>query len=98
MDMRDKLIAAAADALEAEGVDGLTVRDVARRAEQSTIGIYRHFSGKDGLLDALFQRGFARFGSTAQAAGEREISPRDAILATVAEYLALATGQPQHFA
>ena len=97
MDKRDILIEAAATALEAKGIDGLTVRDVAERANQSTIGIYRHFSGKEGLLDALFQRGFARLGEAARAAGEREASPREAILATVAEYVALATSQPQHY-
>lgn len=97
MEKRDILIGAAADALEEQAVEGLTVRDVARRARQSTIGIYRHFSGKDGLLDALFRRGFAQLGEAARAAGESEKSPHAAVLATVAEYLALATRQPQHY-
>ncbi|VVT18968.1 conserved hypothetical protein [Erythrobacter sp. EC-HK427] len=97
MHKRDLLVEAAAHALEEQAVEGLTVRDVARRAQQSTIGIYRHFAGKDGLLDALFRRGFAQLGEAARAAGEREASPRAAVLATAAEYLALATSQPQHY-
>lgn len=97
MEKRDLLIDAAASAMEDKAIEGMTVRDVARRAKQSTIGIYRHFSGKDGLLEALFRRGFAQLGEAARAAGEREATPRAAVLATVAEYLALATRQPQHY-
>jgi AcrR family transcriptional regulator len=70
---------------------------VARRAKQSTIGIYRHFAGKSGLLDALFVQGFERLGEAARKAGERERDARAAVMAAVDEYLALARRQPQHY-
>lgn len=97
MNKRESLVAAAAQTIEDMTVEGLTVREVARRAKQSTIGIYRHFSGKAGLLDALFRGGFERLGAVAQAAGEGEASARDAVLAFVGEYLDLARSQPQHY-
>ena len=50
----------AASALFLEGgVSALSVRAIAAKAGVSTIGIYSHFQGKDGLLEALYIEGFA---------------------------------------
>ncbi|RJY08275.1 TetR/AcrR family transcriptional regulator [Aurantiacibacter aquimixticola] len=97
MENRDRLIDVAAEAIEDVSLEGLTVREVARRAKQSTIGIYRHFKGKPGLLDALFVRGFERLGAAASAAGASGRTAREAVLEAVDEYLALARSQPQHY-
>lgn len=97
MDTRNTLITAAAIAIEEMSVEGLTVREVAGRAKQSTIGIYRNFSGRSGLLDALFMQGFEKLGRAAKTAGEREATARAAVIAAVNEYLALARKQPQHY-
>ena len=97
METRNALITAAAIAIEETSVEGLTVREVARRAKQSTIGIYRNFAGKSGLLDALFVQGFERLGEAAKQAGERAATARDAVLMAVGEYLSLARKQPQHY-
>ncbi|WP_271077495.1 TetR/AcrR family transcriptional regulator [Aurantiacibacter sp. MUD61] len=97
MENRNSLITAAAIAIEEMSVEGLTVREVAKRAKQSTIGIYRNFAGKAGLLDALFMQGFERLGAAAREAGERGSDPRKAVLAAVQEYLLLARKQPQHY-
>lgn len=97
MDKRETLVAAAAQAIEDMTVEGMTVREVARRAKQSTIGIYRNFAGKTGLLDALFVRGFERLGAAASAAASSGGSARDAVMEGVGEYLFLARSQPQHY-
>lgn len=97
MDKRETLVAAAAQAIEDMTVEGMTVREVARRAKQSTIGIYRNFSGKTGLLDALFVRGFEQLGAAASAAAASGGSARDAVMEGVGEYLFLARSQPQHY-
>lgn len=97
MEKRDDLVKAAATALEEHGIEGLTVRDVAHRAGQSTIGIYRHFTGKAGLLDMLFRLGFERLGEAARRAGAGDLSLREAVLAAVRAYLDLAREQPQHY-
>ncbi|MBH5322977.1 TetR/AcrR family transcriptional regulator [Aurantiacibacter sediminis] len=97
MESRNTLIKAAAIAIEEISIEGLTVREVAKRAKQSTIGIYRNFNGRAGLLDALFVQGFERLGTAAREAGKRESDPREAVLAAVREYLLLARKQPQHY-
>jgi len=42
------------------GASALNVRAIASRAGISTIGIYSHFQGKQGILDALYIEGFQR--------------------------------------
>lgn len=45
----------------ADGLDALSMRRVAERAGVGTMTTYRHFTGKDDLVDHLVLDGFARF-------------------------------------
>jgi AcrR family transcriptional regulator len=56
---RDRLFAAAKTVLEREGIAGLTIRKVAKRAGMSPMAMYRHFADKDALLNALVEDGLA---------------------------------------
>ena len=58
---RDTILEAGLRILAEEGHDALTVRRVATEAGCSTIGVYTWFGGKDGLIDAIWQAGFASF-------------------------------------
>src|ERR1700709_1049309 len=50
--------APAARLLGSEGTTGLSVRRIASEAGVSTIAIYHHLGGKDGILQTLYQDGF----------------------------------------
>lgn len=52
--MRKKILEAAIEAIIAEGVDGLTLDEVARRAEVSKGGLLHHYSSKQALQLALY--------------------------------------------
>lgn len=56
--LRDRLLAEAIEILRRDGGAALTVRRVAAAAGCSTIGVYTHFEGKTGLLDAIIREGF----------------------------------------
>jgi len=56
--LRDRLLAEAIAILSKDGGAALTVRRVAAAAGCSTIGVYTHFDGKSGLVDAVIQDGF----------------------------------------
>ena len=58
--LRDALLAAAIEILEAEGLSALTLRAVARRVGVSQTAPYRHFEGKEALLAAVAAEGFRR--------------------------------------
>lgn len=55
---RDSLLAAAAAILEERGDAALTVRGVADRVGTTTRAIYSLFGSKEGLVRALYRRGF----------------------------------------
>ncbi|MEM8539948.1 MAG: TetR/AcrR family transcriptional regulator [Pseudomonadota bacterium] len=52
--MRKRILDAATEAIIDEGVDGLTLDEVARRAEVSKGGLLHHYSSKQVLHEALF--------------------------------------------
>ena len=58
--LRARLLQVAGDRLEAEGIEGLSMRPLARAAGCSTMVFYTEFQSKDGLLDALADERAAR--------------------------------------
>ncbi len=56
IDTVQRLVDASADELEAHGYDGLTVRNVARRAGMAPATAYTYFSSKDHLIAEVFWR------------------------------------------
>ena len=55
------------------------MRAISKRAGLSTIGIYNHFNGKQGILDALYIEGFQMV-MTAIRVEDKSLAPRDAVL------------------
>jgi AcrR family transcriptional regulator len=53
MDTRQKILEAAKDAFERSGLDGLSMRDIARQVSITPMAIYRHYETKEALVDAL---------------------------------------------
>jgi AcrR family transcriptional regulator len=90
-DLRAALTRAAASLLDERGVRGVTLREVARRAGVSHGAPYRHFTGREALLEALAWEGFARLASALDAAaprGGREVART---------YIRFALAQPDRF-
>lgn len=89
---KTKILESASQLLLSKGVSGMSVRAIAKLAGLSTIGIYSHFQGKQGILDALYIEGF----SYVQKAMESVIDiddPKVAILSGVRKYLEVAHQQ-----
>src|SRR5277367_4691180 len=64
--MEGALLTSAADILETEGPDGLSVRRIAAAAGVAPMGVYNHFESKAGIIEALYIQGFARLGAAMQ--------------------------------
>ena len=58
--MEAALLTSAAEILETEGPDGLSVRRIAAAAGVAPMGVYNHFESKFGIVEALFIQGFER--------------------------------------
>ena len=87
-DLRAAVVSAAWKMIEKEGVDGLSLREAARRAGVSHNAPYRHFADRDALLAALVAEGFAQLERALESRAGRELGEA---------YVAFALAHPQRF-
>jgi len=60
--LRTRIVEAARDIVSEEGLDALSMRAIAQRAEYSPATIYLYFRDKDALLREVIHAGFERMG------------------------------------
>ena len=92
---RDRLFAAAKTVLEREGIAGLTIRKVAKRAGMSPMAMYRHFADKDALLNALVEDGLAAWEKVVRSL--RAEDPMEWLDELTEAFLDFALTQPHRF-
>jgi AcrR family transcriptional regulator len=93
-DLREALLRAAETVLERDGLQGLTLRAVAREAGVSHAAPTHHFGDLSGLVSELAAIGFRRFNVTMTAAGASGATPLASALARAKAYLAYARERP----
>lgn len=89
--LRAALLAQAEQTLREHGLDGLSLRELARQIGVSHGAPRRHFADRQALLDALAESGFARLGAELRAAAEsvgEDYEPR--LRATATAYVRFA--------
>jgi AcrR family transcriptional regulator len=91
--MESALLEAAADILETEGPDALSVRRIAAAAGVAPMGVYNHFDSKSGIVDALFIQGFERLAAAINAAADTS-DPYEALRESGRSYRSLALAHP----
>lgn len=91
--MEAALLASAAEILETEGPDGLSVRRIAAAANVAPMGVYNHFESKFGIIEALFIQAFERLGE-AMASVADIADPYEALREAGRRYRALALAHP----
>src|ERR1700689_640784 len=94
--MEGALLTSAADILESEGPDGLSVRRIAAAAGVAPMGVYNHFESKFGIVEALYVQGFQRLADAMAAMGEID-DPAEALLVGARAYRALALAHPMAY-
>ncbi len=87
---KNRIMAAASALLLRRGTSGLSVRAIAAEANLSTIGIYSHFNGKQGILDALYVEGFGYVQQATDIALQEIYDPKEAALYGAKNYLEVA--------
>lgn len=97
-DLRAALLAAAEAELAERGVEGFSLRSVAKRAGVSHAAPAHHFTDAGGLLTALAAEGFRQF-LKAQGAREQVAhpDPRSQLLAAGLGYVDFAIARPALF-
>lgn len=91
--LREALVGAAIEILEAAGAGALSLRAVARRAGVSQTAPYRHFADKEALLAAIAAEGFRRKRAL-QAEAIEHARPGETLMASGRGYVAFGRQNP----
>ena len=86
--LRTRIVEAARDIVSEEGLDALSMRAIAQRAEYSPATIYLYFRDKDALLREVIQAGFERMGEYMR----EELEEVGTASSPAEQYLALGRG------
>jgi len=97
-DLRETLMQAALESIEAHGTEQLSLRALAREAGVSATAPYRHFPSKRCLLAALITRGFRDLEHSVRQASEGAGNdPGERLLAAGLGYVAFALEHPTRY-
>ncbi len=96
-DLRPKLVAAARQLLEAEGLEAVTLRAVAAASGVSRQAPYHHFADKSALLAAVAANGFEALATAMTALMDKEAAPAGRMEASGVGYVVFALENPALF-
>lgn len=94
-DLKAALLSHALAQLEHDGLESLSMREMAKAMGVSHTAAYRHFSDKRSLLDALALQGFETLRQACRQAIVAEFSPRERLRACGLAYVRFGLGQPK---
>ena len=96
--LRQALIEAALQLIEAKGPTGFTLSEAAKTAGVTPAAVYRHFEGREDLIAEGARQGFEMFADLMQYAYDKgQPSALAAFEATGRAYLAFARKHPGHY-
>lgn len=98
-DLRQSLLQAAAQLIDEDGVDGISMRKLADKVGVSRTALYHHFDGKQALLCAVAEDGFKRQGQSLQAvmAECANLPARDMLERYIKAYIDFAVKNPASY-
>ena len=95
-DLRAQVLDASVTLIAEQGLGGLSMREVARRAGVSHQAPYHHFADKAAIVAALVERGFERFADRLEAAAKLG-TPKQRLERVGNAYVAFALDEPVFF-
>lgn len=96
-DLKNALLRAGIELLEAEGLPALSLRSLAARVGVSHTAPKNHFGSLRGLLTAIATEGFIRHAAFMQAGVRAATGPKDRLTAAMQGYVRFARAHPHLF-
>jgi AcrR family transcriptional regulator len=93
---RDAIVDAAWALVAEEGLAGLSLRDLARRAGITTPTVYSYFGSKNAIYDAMFARAASQFADRMAEPYDRD-DPRELLVASVRRFSEFCTSDPARY-
>jgi AcrR family transcriptional regulator len=94
--IRERLIDGGIRLLERDGLQSLSVRNLAAEVGTSTMAVYTHFGGMTGVIDAVATEAFSRFTQALTDAPQTDDPVAD-LFVMGAAYRAFALANPQRY-
>ncbi|MBV7379465.1 TetR/AcrR family transcriptional regulator [Maritimibacter dapengensis] len=96
--LKQALVEAALELIEAKGPTGFTLSEAAKQAGVTPAAVYRHFAGREDLIAEAARQGYEIFADLMEHAYEKgQPSPLASFEATGRAYLAFARKFPGHY-
>lgn len=95
--LRQTLLDATLELIDEQGVDGFTLREVARRADVSHAAPYHHFSDRATLVAALVEQSFDQLNTAMREAADTTSDPRERLTRLGTTYVLWAWRNPARF-
>lgn len=94
----DALIHEGSKLLAEKGIDGFSMREVARRAGVAVAAPSHHFGNAKGLLTAIASQGFGKLGKHMELAAAAAGDPEDRVVAMCQAYRTMGVSDPGYTA
>ena len=95
--LRQALVDAALELIEAKGPTGFTLSEAAKAAGVTPAAVYRHFEGREDLIAEAARQGYEVFADLLEHAYHGQPTALSAFEATGRAYLAFARKFPGHY-
>lgn len=96
-DLKQRLVAVSLDVIAEHGLEALSMREVARRADVSHQAPYKHFADREAVLAAVTAEGFRRLAAALVKSGAKKRDPWEKVLALGGVYVSFAISNPDLF-
>ncbi len=93
---RDAIVRAAWTLVNEEGLAGLSLRDLARRAGITTPTVYTYFESKNAIYDAMFGQAATEFAARMAEPLDSD-GPHEALAAYARRFVEFCTGNPTRY-
>lgn len=95
LELKEACVQAAREVIAEQGVEGLSMRDVARRLDISHQAPYRHFPSRDHLLAEIMRRCFEDFANYLDISAKNQLD--DALRGMGDAYMSYAAQKPLEY-
>ena len=96
-DTKQRILRAACELLEREGISAVSIRRVAKKVQISPMGIYNHFPSLEALLLAVYEAGVTTLARQMWKELVRTDSPPRKLRALVRSYIKFGTQNPHYY-